>query len=650
MCGISGIIKDKKSNTPGLENQIKKMTVSLKHRGPDNSGIWIDNDNSIALGHQRLSILDLSAAGNQPMEFSECKFVISFNGEIYNHLEIRREIERDSKKIINWISNTDTETLIRAFEIWGTKETLKKCSGMFSIALWDKSRKILTLARDRFGEKPLYFGWVNKNFVFASELKAIKKVESFHNRICKKALSQYLSVNYVPSPLSIYENIFKLEPGTFVEIDNSIRSIDQIKIHKYWSIHNIIQKVGSKKINHQNMSINELENVLFNSVKSQMLSDVPLGAFLSGGVDSSLICALMQKDNLKPIDTYTVGFQDKQFDESKYANKVAKHLGTNHNEIIVSENDCQKIIPYLPEIYDEPFADSSQIPTYLICKAAKQNVTVALSGDGGDEIFGGYNRYTWSPKIWNKISTLPFFLRKKVAYLCLNISEKKFDFLFNIFINKAGFKIHKIAKALKSAVSLETFMQKMIIEWEGCDKLVLNYNQDHSVKKFLFESKIDKLDLNFKDPISKMMYLDSVTYLTDDILCKLDRAAMFNSLETRVPFLNEKVVEFAWNMPLSKKIKNGVGKWPLKNILSNYLPQNLINRPKTGFAVPLGKWLKGPLRNWSENLLDEKRLAQEGNFSAGLVRDTWKEHLDGKRDHSSKLWSILMFQAWYEKQ
>jgi asparagine synthase (glutamine-hydrolysing) len=289
MCGISGIIKDKKSNTPGLENQIKKMTVSLKHRGPDNSGIWIDNDNSIALGHQRLSILDLSAAGNQPMEFSECKFVISFNGEIYNHLEIRKEIERDSKKIINWISNTDTETLIRAFEIWGTKETLKKCSGMFSIALWDKSRKILTLARDRFGEKPLYFGWVNKNFVFASELKAIKKIESFHNPICKKALSQYLSVNYVPSPLSIYENIFKLEPGTFVEIDNSIRSIDQIKIHKYWSIHNIIQKVGSKKINHQNMSINELENVLFNSVKSQMLSDVPLGAFLSGGVDSSLI-------------------------------------------------------------------------------------------------------------------------------------------------------------------------------------------------------------------------------------------------------------------------------------------------------------------------------------------------------------------------
>ena len=650
MCGISGIIKQNNTNTFDLESEIVKMSQSLRHRGPDNSGTWIDNNNGVALGHQRLSILDLSAAGNQPMQLQNKNLVLSFNGEIYNHLEIREKLENQSQGNFKWMSHSDTETLLRAFENWGTSETLKICSGMFSIALWNKKKKILTLARDRFGEKPLYYGWVNNDFIFASEIKAIKTNKSFNNSICKNSLDHYLKVNYVPAPFSIYKNIFKLESGTYIEINKSTKNVGQIKKKIFWSLESSIKNNKLSTIRDESYIIKKLEKKLIKSVKSQMLSDVPLGGFLSGGVDSSLITALMQNENNQSIKTFTIGFQDKQFDESIYAKKISNYLGTDHNEIIISDKDCRDVIPLLPKIYDEPFADSSQIPTYLICKVAKQNVTVALSGDGGDEIFGGYNRYTWGPRIWEKISILPFSLRKKLGELSLKFLERNLNIIFNLFVNRGGYKIHKIGKALINSTNIDNFMQNMTLEWKEENSLILDHKNNLFENSYIFQNKINNLNFTFNDPISKMIYLDTVTYLQDDILCKLDRAAMSNSLETRLPFLDKEVIEFANKIPIDIKIKNGIGKWPLKQILSKYIPKDLIDRPKTGFSIPLGKWLKGPLRDWAENLLNEKRITQEGIFSAKLINAKWQQHLDGKQDHSSNLWGILMFQSWLENQ
>ena len=650
MCGISGIIKQNNTNTFDLESEIVKMSQSLRHRGPDNSGTWIDNNNGVALGHQRLSILDLSAAGNQPMQLQNKNLVLSFNGEIYNHLEIRKKLENEARSNFQWKSHSDTETLLRAFDTWGTSETLKICSGMFSIALWNKTTKILTLARDRLGEKPLYYGWVNNDFIFASEIKAIKTNKNFKNSICKNSLDHFLKVNYVPAPFSIYKNIFKLESGTYIEINKSTKNVGQIKKKIFWSLESSIKNNKLSTIRDESYIIKKLEKKLIKSVKSQMLSDVPLGGFLSGGVDSSLITALMQNENNQSIKTFTIGFQDKQFDESIYAKKISNYLGTDHNEIIISDKDCRDVIPLLPKIYDEPFADSSQIPTYLICKVAKQNVTVALSGDGGDEIFGGYNRYTWGPRIWEKISILPFSLRKKLGELSLKLSERNLDIIFNLFVNRGGYKIHKIGKALINSTNIDNFMQNMTLEWKEENSLILDHKNNLFENSYIFQNKINDLNFTFDDPISKMIYLDTVTYLQDDILCKLDRAAMSNSLETRLPFLDKEVIEFANKIPIDIKIKNGIGKWPLKQILSKYIPKDLIDRPKTGFSIPLGKWLKGPLRDWAENLLNEKRITQEGIFSAKLINAKWQQHLDGKQDHSSNLWGILMFQSWLENQ
>ena len=648
MCGITGIIKNQISNNLNLEYQIKKMSSSLEHRGPDNSDYWLDNNNGVALGHQRLSVIDLSDAGNQPMQFLKGRFVLCFNGEIYNHLEIRKEIDSFNKEITKWNSSSDTETLLKAFEIWGVKKTLSICSGMFSFALWDKKRKTLILGRDRFGEKPLYYGWVNKDFVFASELKAIKTIVNFSNPICKEALYAYLKFNYVPSPLSIYKNLYKLEPGSFVEIDQSTDTFSKINSEHFWSLDNIVKNGHNNEFINETDGIIELEKRLTKSVKSQMLSDVPLGAFLSGGVDSSLIVSLMQKDNSKAINTFTVGFQDREFDESKKAKAIARHLGTNHNEIFVNEKDSLETIPILPKIYDEPFADSSQIPTYLICRAAKQKVTVALSGDGGDEIFGGYNRYNWCPKIWNKVSWLPLILRNSLLNLILKVPEKTYDLIFNRIVNRSGYKIHKISNSLNGSKSLEDFMDNMTLVWKNPESLIMNFYEKKDISNVLIEKKKRNF-LKFKEPVSRMMYLDSLNYLQDDILCKLDRASMFNSLETRVPFLDEKVVELAWKMPLKIKIKNGLGKWPLRKILSNYVPEDLIDKPKVGFSIPLGKWLRGPLKDWADSLLDENRLNTEGNFSGAIVKKIWSDHLLEKQDHSNCLWGILMFQAWFEK-
>jgi len=645
MCGILGILKQRNSEYYIEDSVIKKMCSSIMHRGPDNSNYWIES--GIALGHQRLSVLELSISGNQPMHSTDDRFVIIYNGEIYNHLEIRKKIEYKSNSYIKWNGSSDTETLLESFKVFGILETLTLCSGMFSIALWDKKKKILTLARDRFGEKPLYFGWVNQDFIFGSELKVFKSYPNFNNSICKNALSDYLKFNYVPSPRSIYKNIYKLEPGTFIQLDKTTTSFEKIKSKKFWSLANVVKSGMANTIIDEKYILKELESLLLTSTKAQMIADVPLGAFLSGGIDSSLIVTLMQKESIKPIQTFTVASEDLKFDESKYAREIAKHLGTDHNEIIVSDKETQKVITYLPEIYDEPFADSSQIPTYLICSLAKKKVKVALSGDGGDEIFGGYNRYTWCPRIWKKISYIPYSLRKKISVFLLNIHEGTIDKFLDKFFNRSGYKIHKISTALENCRSLEDFMINMSIQWKNQKDLILN-KENFNFNSF--EEKILETNLEFKDSISKMMYLDSITYLPDDILCKLDRAAMSNSLETRVPFLDKSVVDFAWRIPVNIKIKNNIGKWPLREILSKYIPSKFIDRPKAGFSIPIGNWLRGSLKDWAENLLNEKRLIKEGNFSSEIIRNVWKEHLSGKLDHSNRLWSILMFQAWFEQQ
>ena len=647
MCGIAGIIKPDMSNKMILDSSIQKMINSLKHRGPDNAGIWIDS--GIALGHQRLSILDLSTAGNQPMHSTNGQFIISFNGEIYNHLEIRKRLESESIERINWKGFSDTETLLKAFETYGISKTLTMCSGMFAIALWDTRKNILTLARDRFGEKPLYFGWVDKDFLFASEIKALKTYPNFNNSICKSALSDYLKFNYIPSPRCIYENIFKVKPGTFIQIDRSIKNFKQIKNNIFWSLENVVKKGQENLFTNEKEALSELEKTLQLSIKSQMISDVPLGAFLSGGIDSSLVVSLMQKESLKPIKTFTVGFLETQFDESKDARAISDHLLTDHNEIFVSEKETQEVISLLPHIYDEPFADSSQIPTYLICKLAKQKATVVLSGDGADELFGGYNRYIWCPRIWSIMSLLPYSLRKILSNYILKMSEKQLNIIFNIFTDEPAFKIHKIAKALENAKSLLSFMQNMTLEWkEGGHGLIKNYSHA-DYNNYSIDTESVEANLNLRDPISLMMYRDCKSYLQDDILCKLDRAAMSNSLETRVPFLDPRVVDLAWRFPIHHKIKKNIGKWPLRKILYKYVPAELLNKPKTGFSIPIGKWLRGALRDWAENLLEKNRLDTEGNFSSKVVRDIWNQHLSGKQDYSNRLWSILMFQAWFEK-
>jgi len=655
MCGIAGFLLNKDLPNDFNKKNILSMIRMLSHRGPDNEEIWNNQENKIFFGHRRLSILDLSNSGNQPMHSSTGRFTITFNGEIYNHLDIRNLIKNESKTI-SWIGTSDTETLLAAIEVWGIEITLQKCIGMFSLALWDNKNNKLTLARDRMGEKPLYYGWVENNFVFASELKALVKYPNFKKKICKNALTQYLKLNYIPAPLSIYENIYKLEPATLLHIDNTNFYKKDFELKKYWVLEEVIQSGQKNILPSEQVALKKLEECLIKSVHSQMLSDVPLGAFLSGGIDSSLISALMQSNSNLPVKTFTVGFEESGYDESNYALSVSKHLRTAHSEVIVTNKDAMTVIPKLSEMYDEPFADSSQIPTYLICCAAKKKVTVALTGDGSDEIFGGYNSYNLLPSIWKKTNWIPFSLRrhlgKSINVLSIDNWDRlskfiKFIFTDKILPNHLGRKLYKLKKILRDGSSFEEFSDILQNVWE--DPLNLIKNNITSNLQLRKNNYLVK-DLNFLDLVSPLMYQDCISYLPDDILTKVDRAAMFTSLETRVPFLDHNVVSLSWQLPMNMKIRNGQTKWALRQILYKYVPKNLIDRPKSGFEIPLSLWLKGPLKEWSQNLLNKSRIDQEGIFNSEMIEKTWNEHMSGEYNWSSKLWSILMFQCWYEKQ
>ncbi len=667
MCGLAGFYTPQGSSHDASKNLMQAMVDTLNHRGPDDSGVWVDSNNTIALGHRRLSILDISSAGHQPMSLENGRFVLTYNGEIYNHLQLRIKIEEDNHSI-RWVGSSDTETLLGAFETWGIKKTLPQLRGMFAISLWDKKLKRLSLIRDRFGEKPLYYGWVNSGektfFSFASELKALSCIPEFNNSVSKSALKQYFKYMYVPCPLSIYEHIFKLEPGCILQIDgdaptnspssllhsssNHTVSHESLTLSRWYDLKNVVE--GSTETFKNDLeAADALESELRNVINLQSISDVPLGAFLSGGVDSSTIVSLMQQENNQPVKTFTIGFEDPNYDESKFASEVANYLGTDHSELTVTANDALSIIPSLPDFYDEPFADSSQIPTYFVCKSAKQDVTVALSGDAGDELFGGYNRHITAPLLWKKINWLPFIARRALGSSLLKIPPSIWDntnYIASKFMNspfiQLGDKVHKTSIRLQNVQSIDDLYLSLIIEPEV----------DLLVKQDVEESNLfinDPLPCNnMDDPSSRMMYRDILTYLTDDILCKVDRAAMSVSLETRVPFLDHKIVELAWKTPINMKIQGTTGKSLLRNILYKSVPKKLIERPKAGFSIPLADWLRGPLRDWAEALIEPSRIESEGYLQKDYIQRIWNEHLTSKRNWTNRLWSILMFQSWLE--
>jgi asparagine synthase (glutamine-hydrolysing) len=663
MCGITGLWPVQ--ITSPLASTVGSMAAALVSRGPDAAGGWVDDMVGMALGHCRLAILDLSSAGAQPMHSACARFVLVFNGEIYNHLQLRAELEAAELEPL-WRGHSDTETLLAGISAWGLQQTLQRCVGMFAIALWDRQTFTLQLARDRFGEKPLYYGWAgrgeNAAFVFASELKALKAHPGFAAPVCREALAQYMRFMYIPAPRSIYQGVFKLEPGCLLTVQGPPpdaapaqplrpgQAYGSVSVRRWWALADAVVAGADNPLVDEAEALRVLEQQLTESVNLQSLADVPLGAFLSGGVDSSAIVALMQKQAMRSVKTFTIGFDQAGFDESPHALAVARHLGTEHHEMRVSAAMAQAVIPQLAQIYDEPFADSSQIPMHLVCKAARQQVTVALSGDAGDELFGGYNRYFWGPRLWRGLSRLPYPLRQAVSGAVATLPAGGWDTLARpLGVVRPGEKLHKLSASLRGAHDLDDLYRNLVSEWQDPAALVLGeHGQPVQEPKSLLDDPLPASGT--EGDALRMMYRDSMTYLPDDILCKVDRAAMAVSLETRVPFLDHRVVELAWRLPLHMKIRGNEGKWALRQVLYKYVPRELIERPKAGFAIPVGDWLRGPLQDWAEALLAADRLKQEGYFHPEPIRLAWQAHLTGRSDGTGKLWAVLMFQSWLEAQ
>lgn len=657
MCGLSGFIsKPWSGDSVPATARINRMMEAIRHRGPDAGGTWMDASSGMVLGHRRLAVVELSSAGAQPMQSETGRFVIAFNGEIYNHLELRRKLQGVGGAP-SWRGHSDTETLLAAFERWGVEQTLRFAVGMFAIVLWDRQARCLYLMRDRFGEKPLYYGWVAGDFVFGSELKSLRAYPGFDNPVCTAALSRYLRLACVPAPFSIHEGVYKLEPGCLAAVSlpappvrpelvpSAPLSHGTLKIRRWYSLADVVTAGVRHPVLDGEASLDLLESTLADAVRGQALADVPLGAFLSGGVDSSLIVALMQRQASRPVQTFTIGFEEAGFDESPHARAVARHLGTEHAEFIVTANESRGVIPDLPRMYDEPFADSSQIPTFLVCKAARRQVTVALSGDAGDEAFGGYNRYFWGPRVWRGAAVTPYWMRQMAAAAIGLVPPASWDrWLGHGRLVRPGEKLHKLSQALRGARSIDDLYLNLVSQWHEPSGLII---QDRGAAEV--GSRIGAVPPGeLSDARARMMFRDALGYLPDDILCKVDRAAMAVSLETRAPFLDFRVVELAWRLPMDMKIRNGQGKWALRQLLYRHVPRELIERPKAGFAIPVGHWLRGPLRPWAEELLEEGRLRREGYLEPAPIREAWRQHLSGAYDWTARLWTILMFQAWLE--
>ena len=643
MCGIAGLIDRTVSDLDGV---CAAMVATLTHRGPDDFGYWIERDVGLAMGHRRLSIVDLSPAGHQPMASASGRYQITLNGEIYNHAALRAGLE-SSGAAPAWRGHSDTETLLAAIEAWGLRRALQNSVGMFALALWDREQRQLSLARDRAGEKPLYFGRAGGAFLYGSELKALQAHPGFDAEIDRGCLALFLRHNYVPEPGCIYRGIERVPAGTIVEIDELGRATAP---HPYWNAAAVADAPpGGSFSGSDRDAVEALERVLGEAVGLQMMADVPLGAFLSGGIDSSLIVALMQRRSSRRVRTFTIGFTSPDYDESGHARAVAQHLGTEHTELIVTPAEAMGVIPRLPTIYDEPFADSSQIPTHLVAQLARQHVTVSLSGDAGDELFGGYNRYTWAKRIADVRRRLGP-LRGPAVHSIHSISPETWTRVFGLgkrFVSprwremRAGDKLHRAADLL--AQPLPEMYRALISHWPApADVVVGGWEPQSQLTEIMARGSKQRFE-------EQMMFWDFMSYLPGDILVKVDRAAMAVSLETRVPMLDHRVIEFAWSLPLSLRVRAGTGKWLLKELLARYVPRSLTERPKTGFGIPIDSWLRGPLRDWAESLLDESRLRREGFLQPAPIRQKWLEHLSGRRNWAYWLWDVLMFQSWHEE-
>ena len=632
-------------STTELTSSVRSMVAAIRYRGPDDSGVWCDERAGIGLGHARLSILDLSPEGHQPMVSVSGRYVIVFNGEVYNFAELRSELEIVGQK---FRGHSDTEIMLAAFEEWGIEKAVPRFVGMFAFALWDRHTRTLTLGRDRLGEKPLYYGWQGETLLFGSELKALRAHPAFMAEVDRNALALLLRHNYIPAPYSIYQGISKLLPGCLLTVSLSQRNP---RIAPYWSGKQAIEAgVTHPFEGSESTAVSALEALLKDAVGQQMVADVPLGAFLSGGVDSSTVVALMQAQSSRPVKTFTIGFHEEGYDEAPHAKSVARHLGTEHTELYVMPKEAMSVIPRLPVLYDEPFSDSSQIPTFLVSELARRHVTVSLSGDGGDELFGGYNRYFWATNIWRRVGWAPQPMRSALAGALMALPPSAWNGVFMSLSRflpvgwryaNPGDKLHKLAEVLAVRTPEEIYLG-LVSHWKQPTEVVRGSHEPPTV----LTDPARWADL--PDFEQRMMYLDQMTYLPDDILTKVDRAAMGVSLETRVPFLDHRVVEFAWSLPLSMKIRHGQGKWLLRQVLYRHVPKELMERPKMGFGVPIDMWLRGPLKGWAEELLDEARLQREGYFNPHPIRRKWAEHLTGRRNWSYYLWDVLMFQAWLE--
>lgn len=653
MCGIAGFW----ASAPVADRSevIAAMIAALHSRGPDAQGVWVNNDGCVSFGHRRLAIVDLSDAGHQPMVSASGRYSITFNGEIYNYQQIRTELEQTGAATV-WRGNSDTEVLLAAIEHWGIEAALQRSVGMFALALWDLKARKLHLARDRFGEKPLYYGWSGNRFLFASELKAICAMRGFIRTIDRQALALFMRYLAVPAPRSIFKHIYKLEPGCLLTLTDAAAVpppsmppsagtiYEAFSIKRWWSVAERFAVGAQDPFSDEGEALTMLEARLNESIALQSRADVPLGVFLSGGIDSSLIAALLQHQFNKRIPSFTVGFDYEKYDESVYARDVASHLGTDHHELRVTDAAAKAVIPALPTIYDEPFADSSQIPTYVISQAARQQVKVALSGDGGDELFGGYNRYLWGPKLWRTASLVPLALRQIAARGMGSLPPELWDrLLAGININHVGYKVHKLSNAIAASLTFEDFYRHLVGDWSMPNFVLGELDQPaHEINCAIGA-------MAGGDLAARMMLADSVFYLPNDILCKVDRAAMATSLETRAPFLDHRVAETAWRLPMSMRIRGRTGKWALRQILYRYVPEALVDRPKMGFGIPIGRWLRGPLLPWAEAMLDKHRISEEGYFDPEQVRKIWSIHRDGKRNLEQVLWPILVFQAWNEQ-
>jgi asparagine synthase (glutamine-hydrolysing) len=641
MCGIAGFLT---GASGGLARQLadvsSAMDVRLQHRGPDDHGIWIDEESGAALVHRRLSILDLSPAGHQPMISADGRFVIIYNGEVYSHQPIAAELAARGHR---FHGHSDTEVIVNSFAVNGIEATLKRMIGMFAIALWDRRDRTLTLIRDRLGIKPLYWAKFGKLFLFGSELKALRAHPDWTAQIDRNAVAAFMRHNYIPAPHTIYQGVHKLEPGTILTLPWQ----GEPQISRFWNARTIAHNGTLYPLDGSDADLTEqLEALLQDAVARRMIADVPLGAFLSGGVDSSTVVALMQQAGLGKVRTFSIGFEIPGYNEAPDAAAVANHLGTDHTELTVTSRQALDLIPRLPDIYDEPFADSSQIPTYFVSAMTRKYVTVALSGDGGDELFAGYNRYQLTERFWQALAVMPRAMRNAAASALTMVRPDRWTALAAMLPARlrppqTGDKLYKMAAVLKLD-NADTLYRRLVSHWEPSE-VTLHAQEPSSI------INDEKISQEFPDLLARMQFLDLVTYLPDDILTKVDRASMAVALEARVPLLDHRVVEFSWRLPRKTKVRNHTTKWILRQVLYRHVPRELIERPKMGFGIPLGEWLRGPLRDWAETLLNEDRLRDAALLDHKVVRRFWQEHLDGSRNWQYLLWDVLMLEAWRER-